>query len=164
MMNLALLFKYKSYLAVLLLVFLCSFISFKLTNTHWQTKWKLRDKEDAISDLASQARELNRSLDNINAISSIQQKAEEDLAKVSLDASNANDSVSRLQLKLRNLQADRAQSKSTTTETSETAQDTINMLANLLSKSVERSRQLANYADNSRVAGLTCEKAYDSLK
>lgn len=38
------------------------------------------------------------------------------------------------------------------------------LLADVLSKSVERNRQLAEYADSAREAGLTCQAQYDSLR
>lgn len=38
------------------------------------------------------------------------------------------------------------------------------LLANVLSKSVERNRQLAEYADSAREAGLTCQAQYNSLR
>jgi len=37
------------------------------------------------------------------------------------------------------------------------------LLADLLSKSVERNRQLADFADRAAAAGATCERQYDSL-
>lgn len=43
------------------------------------------------------------------------------------------------------------------------AGDTGVLLADLLSKSVERNRQLADYADRAAAAGATCERQYDSL-
>lgn len=44
-----------------------------------------------------------------------------------------------------------------------TAGDTGVLLADLLSKSVERNRQLADFADRAAAAGATCERQYDSL-
>lgn len=38
------------------------------------------------------------------------------------------------------------------------------LLSELLSKSVERNRQLAEYADSAREAGLTCQAQYNSLR
>ena len=38
------------------------------------------------------------------------------------------------------------------------------LLSQLLSESVERNRQLAEYADSAREAGLTCEAQYNSLR
>lgn len=43
------------------------------------------------------------------------------------------------------------------------AADTGALLADLLSKSLERNRQLAEYADRAAEAGRVCEKQYDSL-
>lgn len=43
------------------------------------------------------------------------------------------------------------------------AGDTGVLLADLLSKSVERNRQLADFADRAVAAGSTCERQYDSL-
>lgn len=43
------------------------------------------------------------------------------------------------------------------------AGDTGVLLADLLSKSVERNRQLADFADRAATAGATCERQYDSL-
>ncbi|QWX10287.1 Rz-like spanin [Klebsiella phage BUCT610] len=38
------------------------------------------------------------------------------------------------------------------------------LLSQLLSESVERNRQLAEYADSAREAGLTCVRQYESLR
>ena len=43
------------------------------------------------------------------------------------------------------------------------AEDTGVLLADVLSKSLERNRQLAEYADRAAEAGRVCEKQYDSL-
>ncbi|HCA4536847.1 TPA: DUF2514 domain-containing protein [Escherichia coli] len=43
------------------------------------------------------------------------------------------------------------------------AADTGVLLANVLSKSLERNRQLAEYADRAAEAGRVCEKQYDTL-
>lgn len=43
------------------------------------------------------------------------------------------------------------------------AADTGVLLADVLSKSLERNRQLAEYADRASEAGRVCEKQYDSL-
>lgn len=44
------------------------------------------------------------------------------------------------------------------------AADTGVLLSQLLSESVERNRQLADYADRAREAGLMCEAQYNSLR
>lgn len=50
-----------------------------------------------------------------------------------------------------------------TVGTGSSAADTGVLLADLLSKSLERNRQLAEYADRAAEAGRVCEKQYDSL-
>ncbi|TBL50595.1 DUF2514 domain-containing protein [Obesumbacterium proteus] len=44
------------------------------------------------------------------------------------------------------------------------AADTGVLLADVLEKSIERNRQLAEYADRAAEAGRVCERQYDSLK
>ena len=44
------------------------------------------------------------------------------------------------------------------------AADTGVLLADVLARSVERNRQLADYADRAREAGLACEAQYNSLR
>lgn len=44
------------------------------------------------------------------------------------------------------------------------ARNTALLLAQLLGKSVERSRQLAGYADDARLAGRLCEQQYDQVR
>lgn len=48
--------------------------------------------------------------------------------------------------------------------TGASARDTAILLAELLGKSVERSRQLAGYADDARLAGQLCEQQYDQVR
>lgn len=50
-----------------------------------------------------------------------------------------------------------------TVGTGSSAADTGVLLADVLSKSLERNRQLAEYADRATEAGRVCEKQYDSL-
>ncbi|HEF0029070.1 TPA: DUF2514 domain-containing protein [Citrobacter freundii] len=50
-----------------------------------------------------------------------------------------------------------------TVGTGSSASDTGVLLADVLSKSLERNRQLAEYADRAAEAGRVCEKQYDSL-
>lgn len=50
-----------------------------------------------------------------------------------------------------------------TVGTGASAADTGVLLADVLSKSLERNRQLAEYADRAAEAGRVCEKQYDSL-
>ncbi len=44
------------------------------------------------------------------------------------------------------------------------APSTTGMLAHMLSRAIDRAELLAGIADQSRIAGLTCERAYDALR
>lgn len=133
-------------------------------NTSWQTRWDERDDQDKIATQNAKLAELQRAKDNVDAINKAREEAKAQFQQVQVDATTANASVARLQSQLAKLQSAGKGTQSTTAIGSQTAQANINVLADLLSKSLERNRQLANYADNSRVAGLLCEKSYDSLK
>ncbi|MBP6705948.1 MAG: DUF2514 family protein [Achromobacter sp.] len=39
----------------------------------------------------------------------------------------------------------------------------VDLLANMLGRAIDRAEALASIADRARIAGLTCERAYDSL-
>jgi hypothetical protein len=41
---------------------------------------------------------------------------------------------------------------------------TVGVLAHMLSRAIDRAQFLASFADRARIAGLTCERAYDSLR
>lgn len=41
---------------------------------------------------------------------------------------------------------------------------TFDLLAHVLSRAIDAAGQLAEYADSARIAGLTCERAYDALR
>lgn len=78
------------------------------------------------------------------------------------DAVNAAAKSGRLQQQLANIRKQLV-GYSVTESIGNPAADTGVLLADVLSKSVERNRQLAGYADRAREAGLTCQKQYESL-
>lgn len=79
------------------------------------------------------------------------------------DAVNAAAKSGRLQQQLANIRKQLV-GYSATESIGNPAAETGVLLAQLLSESVERNRQLADYADRAREAGLTCEAQYNSLR
>lgn len=79
------------------------------------------------------------------------------------DAINAAAKSGRLQQQLANIRKQLV-GYSTTESIGNPAADTGVLLSDVLSKSVERNRQLADYADKAREAGLACEAQYNSLR
>lgn len=78
------------------------------------------------------------------------------------DAVNAAAKSGRLQQQLANIRKQLV-GYSTAESIGNPVADTGILLADVLGKSVERNRQLADYADKAREAGLTCQKQYESL-
>lgn len=79
------------------------------------------------------------------------------------DAVNAAAKSGRLQQQLANIRKQLV-GYSTAESIGNPAADTGVLLAQLLSESVERNRQLADYADRAGEAGLACEAQYNSLR
>ena len=69
-------------------------------------------------------------------------------------ANRAGESASRLRIALNNL---RAAAKADTTRDCKTASGSIDLLADMLGRVEQHGRQLANYADQARIAGAACE-------
>ena len=92
----------------------------------------------------------------------IQADAQQRVDAARNDAVNAAAKSGRLQQQLANIRKQLV-GYSTTESIGNPAADTGVLLADVLSKSLERNRQLAEYADRAAEAGRVCEKQYDSL-
>lgn len=79
------------------------------------------------------------------------------------DAVNAAAKSGRLQQQLANIRKQLV-GYSASESIGNPAAETGVLLSDVLSKSVERNRQLADYADRAREAGLACEAQYNSLR
>lgn len=93
----------------------------------------------------------------------IQADAQQRIDAARNDAANAAVKSGRLQQQLANIRKQLV-GYSTAESIGNPAAETGVLLADVLSKSVERNRQLADYADRAREAGLMCEAQYNSLR
>ncbi|EGT9551717.1 DUF2514 domain-containing protein [Salmonella enterica] len=93
----------------------------------------------------------------------IQADAQQRIDAARNDAVNAAAKSGRLQQQLANIRKQLV-GYATSESIGNPAAETGILLSNVLSKSVERNRQLADYADRAREAGLTCEAQYNSLR
>lgn len=93
----------------------------------------------------------------------IQTDAQQRIDAARNDAVNAAAKSGRLQQQLANIRK-QLFGYSTAESIGNPAAETGVLLAQLLSESVERNRQLADYADRAREAGLACEAQYNSLR
>lgn len=92
----------------------------------------------------------------------IQADAQQRIDAARNDAINAAAKSGRLQQQLANIRKQLV-GYSTAESIGNPAAETGVLLADVLAKSIERNRQLADYADRAREAGLTCQKQYESL-
>lgn len=93
----------------------------------------------------------------------IQADAQQRVDAARNDAVNAAAKSGRLQQQLANIRKQLV-GYSTSESIGNPAAETGVLLGDMLSKSVERNRQLADYADRAREAGLACEAQYNSLR
>lgn len=92
----------------------------------------------------------------------IEREAQQRIDQARNDALDAAARAGRLQQQLVAIREQLRQYNSTI-GSGASAADTGVLLADVLSKSLERNRQLAEYADRAAEAGRVCEKQYDSL-
>ena len=93
----------------------------------------------------------------------IQAGAQQRIDAARNDAVNAAAKSGRLQQQLANIRKQLV-GYSTSESIGNPAAETGVLLSDVLTKSIERNRQLADYADRAREAGLTCEEQYNSLR
>lgn len=93
----------------------------------------------------------------------IQADAQQRIDAARNDAVNAAAKSGRLQQQLANIRKQLV-GYSSAESIGNPAAETGVLLSQLLSESVERNRQLAEYADRAREAGLACEAQYNSLR
>lgn len=93
----------------------------------------------------------------------IEQEAQGRIDAARADATAAAAKSGRLQQQLTSIRKQLV-GYSTAESIGNPAAETGVLLGDVLSKSVERNRQLADYADRAREAGLACEAQYNSLR
>lgn len=118
-------------------------------------------KDQAIADqkAADEQEEQRRNAE----LQKIQADAQQRIDAARNDAVNAAAKSGRLQQQLANIRKQLI-GYSTSESIGNPAAETGVLLGDVLSESVERNRQLADYADRAREAGLACEAQYNSLR
>lgn len=137
------------------------------SNRDWKLEWAKRDAKDLLELAGRQEQERAEEQRRQNEINQVTADAQTQLDKARLDAANAKSASDKLQLAITNIRRQLAASEtsklSSAANASATRTSTGVLLADLLSKSVERNQQLAATADEWRIAGLACERSYDAV-
>lgn len=133
----------------------------------WNIKWAERDGKDLLELAGRQEQERSEEQRRQNEINQVTADAQTQLDKARLDAANAKSAGDRLQLTIANIRRQLAASEtsklSAIANASSARASAGVLLADVLSKSVERNQQLAATADEWRIAGLACERSYDAV-
>ncbi|MEG5263216.1 DUF2514 family protein [Pseudomonas sp. JDS28PS106] len=117
--------------------------------------------EAAMTEAANAARaEEQRRQREINQV---RNDAQDQIKAAAADAALAASTADSLQQQVDKLLAGRRTCDSRVAEGSQTIRDLTTVLADLRRRADERAGELAAAADASRIAGLTCEKAYEAL-
>jgi peptidoglycan hydrolase CwlO-like protein len=117
------------------------------------------DKAAKEAGEAARAEEARRQL----AINQVRDDAQEQIKVATADAATAQLAADGLQLEINKLLANRAALNSKVAAGSATIRDLTTVLADLRQRADQRAGELAAIADSRRIAGLTCERAYDAL-
>ncbi|NDJ59430.1 DUF2514 domain-containing protein [Enterobacteriaceae bacterium 4M9] len=130
---------------------------------HWKLRWSERDAAQAQRVAKLEARNRAEEQRRRDEMEQVTQHAEQQLATLRADTAVARGAAERLRRTLSELQRRNASPITSAGNTSSTGGAGCSVLADVLTESVERNQQLAAEADRRRIAGLACERAYNSL-
>lgn len=159
--------QYKAVIAgtvsVLVLILAC-WLTYHIIDTGWQAKWDKQQLEYKSASLKATIEARNTEQRYQNDIENIRAEGAKQVAKANADTTRASAAVDRVQQRINELLANTATEVTGTSQRGKTASSSLNLLADVLRKSIERNRQLAAFADASHNAGLVCEKSYDAVR
>ena len=152
--------KYWRPLAIIIIVVICAlWVRSEIISYGDQRYAEGKSQAIAEQKAADEQEEQRRNAE----LQKIQADAQQRIDAARNDAANAAAKSGRLQQQLANIRKQLV-GYSATESIGNPAADTGVLLGDVLSKSVERNRQLADYADRAREAGLACEAQYNSLR
>lgn len=133
----------------------------------WNIKWAKRDAQDLLELAGRQEQERTEEQRRQNQINQVTADAQTQLDKARLDAANAQRSADKLQLTIANIRRQLAASEtsklSSAASSSSARATATDMFAQLLIESDRAAGEYAAAADRARIAGLACERSYDSI-
>lgn len=152
--------KYWRQLAIIIIIAICALWAANKVSSYGEQQYAAGYAKAIAEQKAADKQEEQRR----NAeLQKIQVDAQQRIDAARNDAVNAAAKSGRLQQQLANIRKQLV-GYSTSESIGNPAAETGVLLSQLLSESVERNRQLADYADMAREAGLTCEAQYNSLR
>lgn len=136
-------------------------------DAEWQVKWNDRNTLDATAKAANEAAERTKEQARQLSINKAIQDGQRTIDQATADAAAARASADGLRgaadTLASRLAASEASGNSCTAAASQAATRAAMVLADVLKRADQRAGDLANYADQSHVRGVTCEQAFDGL-
>ncbi|EFE7939912.1 DUF2514 domain-containing protein [Escherichia coli] len=138
------------------------------TDNAWQEKWTARDAADvqAVADLQAKNRQTEQ--ERQNGIAKAAAQASQQLTRAQADAAHARTDADSLRQQVadyaRQLQQSRASGNTGTATGSRATTPGAGVLAELYARADERAQRLAEIADESRIRGDACQRAYAALQ
>ena len=152
--------KYWRPLAIIIIVAICALWVVNKVSSYGEQRYN----DGYAKAVAEQNTANEKEEQRLNAeLQKIQVDAQQRINAARNDAINAAAKSGRLQQQLANIRKQLV-GYSTAESIGNPAAETGVLLSDVLAKSVERNRQLADYADRAREAGLACEAQYNSLR
>lgn len=152
--------------AIFLSCFWCYQAGRTAEHKEWSAKWQARDLADAQAAIQFADKQRRIEQERKGAIDAIQEQAQQDIATAQRNAAIAAAESKRLQDGIADaitrLQADSGNPG--TTISSKTRASTSSLLAELFREIDTAAGIYAAEADRARAAGLTCERAYDTVR
>ena len=149
--------------AVLALMALSAAGAWQWQGNRYQARISKLEAGYAESARKAEARARSEEQRRQTAIEGIRRDAQEQIAAVAADAAAADDAASRLRARVAKLSR-RPASCAGTADGGDAADPARDLLAVMLSRLDEASGGIAEFADRSRAAGLTCQVSYDAVK
>lgn len=135
-----------------------------LTNSHWQAKWTERDNADLTAQIEADKRELKLQNDWQAKIDKVATDAKKIAEKLEADADTLAAANDKLRESAKVSASKHESANSIITELRRTAATSDLVRRELLGYCLTRVEQLAGIAERSRAAGLSCQKAYNSIR
>ena len=156
----AILIKYWRPLAIIIIVAICALWVVNKVSSYGERRYNDGyAKAIAEQNAANKKEEQRRNAE----LQKIQADAQQRIDAARNDAVNAAAKSGRLQQQLASIRKQLVGYSTAESIGNPTAETGV-LLVDVLAKSVERNRQLADYADRAREAGLACEAQYNSLR
>lgn len=150
-------------LALITLIGAC-YLTWLVTDSQWQSKYDKQQTEyaDASAKAAQSARDKEH--EYADKLAKANAEGAKRAAASAAAAASANASVVRLQQRINTILANANAENTAAGQQGKSPREALDMLADVLGKSIERNRQLAAFADNAWDAAKQCEDSYYAVQ